>query len=217
MLLTPDQIRAGRALINWSQADLAQRSGLARPTIVNIETGVQAPELKTLEKIVKAFDEGGVHFGVNESVHLRAQNVKIYRGSAEVEGFFRGVHNFAKSTGGDIFVSNVDERTFEGSMSREFVQSYYARMTASNKNINFKILIKEGDDFMPASSYASYKWDPKERFADVPFYVYGDCLSIFLFLDEPIIISLYDQEAADTFKEKFLIQWKTALPVKKKK
>lgn len=62
MLITADQIRAARALKNWSQTDLAERTGLAVPTIANIELGKQIPGKNTIEKIIDAFSIGGINF-----------------------------------------------------------------------------------------------------------------------------------------------------------
>lgn len=62
MLITSDQIRAARALKNWSQTDLAERTGLAVPTIANIELGKQIPGKNTIEKIIDAFTIGGIIF-----------------------------------------------------------------------------------------------------------------------------------------------------------
>lgn len=62
MLITADQIRAARALKNWSQTDLAERTGLAVPTIANIELGKQIPGKNTIEKIIDAFTLGGIDF-----------------------------------------------------------------------------------------------------------------------------------------------------------
>lgn len=77
MLITADQIRAARALKNWSQTDLAERTGLAVPTIANIELGKQMPGKNTIEKIIDAFavaeitfTETGVEFDRNEIVSL---------------------------------------------------------------------------------------------------------------------------------------------------
>lgn len=65
MLITADQIRAARALKNWSQTDLAERTGLAVPTIANIELGKQVPGKNTIEKIIDAFSIGGIRFTAN--------------------------------------------------------------------------------------------------------------------------------------------------------
>lgn len=65
MLITADQIRAARALKNWSQTDLAERTGLAVPTIANIELGKQIPGKNTIEKIIDSFSLGGIRFTPN--------------------------------------------------------------------------------------------------------------------------------------------------------
>lgn len=217
MLITTDQIRAARALLNWSQAELAKYSGLARPTIVKIETETQAPELKSLEKIISAFQTAGVEFGLDESVSRKNQDVKIYRGIDEFPKFFEELYNHVKASGGMIVVSNVDERKWVGAQGNFFTSTYAKNMTAIRDKIDFRILIREGDDYMPASPYATYRWVPEEHFATVPFHVYDDRFSIFLFLDEPIILSVRDRAAADIYREKFLYQWKNALSIPKAK
>ena len=48
---TLDQIRAARALLNWSQSDLAERAGLSQTGIARIESGVNQPNVQTMENI----------------------------------------------------------------------------------------------------------------------------------------------------------------------
>ena len=50
--ITGNQMRAARALMNWSQSDLADKAGLWHPTIANIETGKTFGELITSMKEV---------------------------------------------------------------------------------------------------------------------------------------------------------------------
>lgn len=56
------QIKAGRALLGWSQAELARRSGVARATVARIEALMMLPRLDTVGKLRQAFREGGVLF-----------------------------------------------------------------------------------------------------------------------------------------------------------
>jgi len=56
------QIKAGRALLGWSQADLANRSGIARATVARIEALMMLPRLDTVGKLRQAFKDGGVIF-----------------------------------------------------------------------------------------------------------------------------------------------------------
>ncbi|MEJ0049981.1 MAG: helix-turn-helix domain-containing protein [Methylovirgula sp.] len=61
-MLTPAQIRAARALLNLSQDELAEASGLARQSIKNIERGVTDPRLSTAMMIKTTLEKAGVQF-----------------------------------------------------------------------------------------------------------------------------------------------------------
>jgi DNA-binding XRE family transcriptional regulator len=61
-MLTPAQIRAARALLNWSQAQLAEASEVASQSIKNIERGVTDPRLSTAMAIKTSLEKAGVQF-----------------------------------------------------------------------------------------------------------------------------------------------------------
>jgi len=63
-LITSGQIRAARALIKWTGADLAKASGVAFSTLMRLETGEGVPgaQAKTLDAIAKAFESAGIEF-----------------------------------------------------------------------------------------------------------------------------------------------------------
>ena len=56
------QLRAGRTLLGWSQAELARRAGVARPTVARIESLQMLPRLDTAGKLKQALRDGGVIF-----------------------------------------------------------------------------------------------------------------------------------------------------------
>lgn len=62
LMLTPAQIRAARALLNWSQVDLAAASGVALQSIKNIETGKTDPRLSTATALCRALETAGIIF-----------------------------------------------------------------------------------------------------------------------------------------------------------
>ncbi len=63
-MITSGQIRAGRALLKWTGADLAEKSGVAFSTIMRMETvdGVPNSTMKTIEAIKRAFENAGIEF-----------------------------------------------------------------------------------------------------------------------------------------------------------
>jgi DNA-binding XRE family transcriptional regulator len=62
-MLTAAQIRAARAMLAWTQADLGKASGVAEVTVKKIEAGTtDDPRSKTLAAIQRAFEKAGVVF-----------------------------------------------------------------------------------------------------------------------------------------------------------
>lgn len=61
-MLRPEQIRAARALVNWSRSDLAAALGISERTLASIESGESPIKAKYLRDIVAIFDGLGVEF-----------------------------------------------------------------------------------------------------------------------------------------------------------
>lgn len=60
--LSPAQCRAARALLPWSQDQLAEASGVAKATIANFELGKRTPYDRTLADIRAALEAAGIQF-----------------------------------------------------------------------------------------------------------------------------------------------------------
>ncbi|OWK18338.1 hypothetical protein AJ88_03950 [Mesorhizobium amorphae CCBAU 01583] len=73
--MTPAQTRAARALLNWSQPDLAKACGAGISTIRDFETGKRSPIVNNLNAIQRALETAGVEFipenGGGAGVRLR--------------------------------------------------------------------------------------------------------------------------------------------------
>lgn len=216
MLITRDQIRAARALLDWSQLDLAQRTGLARPTIVNIESGQQDPNTSTLDKIFQAFHAQDVEFGAHEAVRIKQTSVQTLLGREGFKSFFNDILlPHALTNAGQIFVSNVMPKFYRMCWP-EFYESDYVKQMAKLKEkvkdkLDHRLLTMEGDMSFPVSDYASYRWLPKQQFNAIPFYVFGDYVAIIFFMDEPVIFALKSKESADLYREKFEALWDKAI------
>jgi transcriptional regulator with XRE-family HTH domain len=71
------QVKAARALLGWSQADLAEWSGISKPTVARLETGEGdlGGYADTRDKILSALKAAGVIFieqnGEGPGVRLR--------------------------------------------------------------------------------------------------------------------------------------------------
>lgn len=76
-LTTIRQVKAARALLGWSQSDLAQYSGISEPTIARLEStdGELGGRGETVRKIRTALEKNGIEFieenGTGEGVRFR--------------------------------------------------------------------------------------------------------------------------------------------------
>jgi transcriptional regulator with XRE-family HTH domain len=74
-MITAEQCRAARGLLNWSQQDLAQHAGIGVVTVHQFEAGASQPRRATLDVIRRAFEAAGVEFidanGGGPGVRLR--------------------------------------------------------------------------------------------------------------------------------------------------
>ncbi len=63
-MITSGQIRAARALLDWSRAHLSEKSGVGISALMRLESsnGVPGGHLKTLESVRVAFENAGIEF-----------------------------------------------------------------------------------------------------------------------------------------------------------
>jgi len=81
MSLTPEQSRAARGLLDWSQTELGARSNLSESTIRDFEKGRRVPSANNLAAIQAALGAAGVLFisenGEGPGVRLRKSAADI--------------------------------------------------------------------------------------------------------------------------------------------
>jgi DNA-binding XRE family transcriptional regulator len=74
------QCRAARALLNWTQLDLAQRAGVSIGTIRGFETDQSSPIPATLAALRAALEKAGVEFIDDDQPGVR---MKRWKGKAK--------------------------------------------------------------------------------------------------------------------------------------
>ena len=82
--MTPEQSRAARAWLNWSQTDLADRASVSISCVCSFEVGRHIPQHETLTAMRTALEQGGVRFVVADGLALG-----IIRADAGIWRFYR--------------------------------------------------------------------------------------------------------------------------------
>jgi transcriptional regulator with XRE-family HTH domain len=80
LMVSAEQCRAARALLDWSQADLAEKAGVGIVTVRQLEAGSHDARRATLQVIKHALELAGVEFidenGGGPGVRLRKRHQK---------------------------------------------------------------------------------------------------------------------------------------------
>ncbi|WP_109671806.1 helix-turn-helix domain-containing protein [Mesorhizobium loti] len=69
-LLSADQSRAARALLNWSRVRLAAKANLSEMTIRDFENGFRKPRPHNIAAIRQALEDAGIVFNVEGAPSL---------------------------------------------------------------------------------------------------------------------------------------------------
>ncbi len=82
------QIKAARAILDWSREDLARLTGLSVNTIRNLETGHISPRGSTVDVIRQAVEDAGLEFTDDEGIKRRKKDIAVFQGADSCDVFF---------------------------------------------------------------------------------------------------------------------------------
>lgn len=210
MFITLEQIRAGRALLRWTQKDLAARAGLNDDQVHNFEGG-RSRSLEVLEAIHRAFSVHGIEFTDGEGVRRKINQVYTLTGRDGFLRFFDDVYEVAKThKNPDICVTNTNEEIYDKWLG-DYVSVHEKRM--ENINVRPRVLIRSGDLNLSSAKYCVYRSVPENQFVDdVPLYIYGDKSSFVEFQDDNVIVTVVENRIiSESLRKLFEVSWRNSL------
>ena len=205
---TIEQIRAARALLDWSQSDLADHAGLSQTGIARIENGTNQPNTTTLNKIRNAFENAEIEFLGSSGVRRNTGEIKIYRGADGFKRFMDDLYEVAKTEGGQICLHNARPANWIKWLGEDWFSMHSKRMAAISDKIDFRITAEEGTKDFISNSFAEYRLFPAELFNDQSFYTYGKKLAFVSFSKDDVTVSVLNNKSfSDGFRILFNIAW----------
>ncbi len=200
MLINADQIRAARALKNWSQADLARRVDMATPSIGNIEAGKHNPTRQTQDAIQDAFENEGVEF-IEGGVRKKQDLIRIYEGDDCYLKLLDDVYYTLKNIESpELLISCADDR-----VSPPPVNEAYRRMR--KMGVKMRQLVEEGNTYL-MGPVDEYRYVPKDFFINRVMVIYGEKVALVLDQETKIVI-FRDEIMAYVQRNLFNLLWIT--------
>lgn len=215
-MITIQQIKAARSLLNWKQADLAAISGISVPAIAKIEMGNGNPRQTTLAALKNAFENSGIDFLGTHGVDQRPErfSIEILYGKESAFKIWDDVeHAFRDGTGGELLISNLDERPFFKLYGKRMKDMFRRREAL---NITTRALVKDKEDFflMPLECHRAV---PPMIFGPLVYFLYADRMAIADFTASPRFILINNKSLADTFRTQFEFNWSIGKKIDEKK
>ncbi len=210
------QIKAARVMLDWSQEDLAKKSGMSKAAIANIERGSASPRQDTLDLLQQTFELNGVVFLQPSGVQLIGErfDLKIWEGRESQFKLWADIaKEFAEGKGGILYIANVSDVPVAERYPKEAL-AYIKKM--DSLNVERRILLCEGDHDILVDQPQWYRQIPKILFDQNPYYVYGDKV-VFLFWELQRIVRIDNINMARGFRNQFNRNWELSKPLKNHK
>lgn len=208
-MISSSQCRAARALLNWSQPDLATRCDMHVQTISNFESDNSTPSKTTLSKITNILEQAGIAFLDDDGVRRRQLAVQQYQGSEGFRAFMDDIYQTLKDKGGDMCLLNARPDFWLKWLGKEWYETVHIpRMEALLDKIDFRVTIREGDYNFIGNRFGEYRWIPEKIWDDNSFYSYGDKIGFLSFDNNTVeILVLHQKKFAENYRFLFNLVW----------
>ncbi|PZQ45741.1 MAG: XRE family transcriptional regulator [Micavibrio aeruginosavorus] len=206
-MLKPEQSRAARGLLGWTQQDLAEASGVHKNLILKFERGGADILATSLEVINQAFERAEIEFPDSVSVRKKTDHVELLKGEDALKRLWQDILNTLKSDGGEVLITNVDEKRTENIEKK----ALHDHLNALKENNITERLLSCVDDTYFLMPQECYRWISKELFTfGTSTYVYKDKVAMQLWQSSMIIL-VHSREAYMAEKARFEDLWSRAM------
>jgi len=216
-IISSRQIKAARALLDWSQDDLAEASGLSIATIRKIESGHTSPRGNTNEQLRAAFEKLGLEFWEPGGVRFRPEEITVYEGLDGTKRFFEDVYQTLNKEGGEALTITPDSKRVLHAepFYEEFAKMYFERMNAIKHKSSVKCIQTENRTDVAAPAYCEYRFLSQKLIGPIFYYIHGDKVSFKMFRGKtfPKTIVITSKELSDQYREHFYALWDQAVPI----
>lgn len=206
-------MRAARALLDFSQEEVAKAIHVATNTFSKIESGKSGISIEHMKDIQRFYEQHGIEFIPNDGIRKRQGQIIEYKNAEGFRAFMDDVYETVRTQGGLICVHNVSPDNWIKWLGKEWNAAHTERMLKIKKSFDYRITIKK-NDYNLIGRHAEYRWLPERSWNDQSFYAYGDRLALMLFEPEAVNIRvIHSKQFAAGFRALFSLAWEHIPPI----
>ena len=209
-MISPRQVKAARALLDWTQTDLAKASGLHLNAINKLEKGLSEPRSATMERIRNACETAGIRFRGLRGVEMKADTFEMAR--FEGPDFMR---HFVDNELAGLQGPN-DEGLYFILDEGFFAEADAAQVARFNKNrikrgFRERYITKKNDKTYRRADKEFYRWLPDKALGTIAYAILGNRVAFLQWKTQELII-IRNKSLAMTFTNQFEFLWAQAHP-----
>lgn len=207
-MISLEQIRGARGVLNWTQRQLAKAAGLSLRTLNSIEHGQSVPRMDTLNAIQAAFEANHILFGTDHGVKLLGERLEIekYEGPTCQEILLNDAIDQLRGRGGIYYSNCPDEDKFDA-VNTKVMDKFYADCHAYG--IKDFLLVEKGfTQFVGRPSH--YRWTSPDVLGRLSYSIYHDTVTFIIFEPTARIVIIRCKAIADYFLAQLKANWDTA-------
>jgi transcriptional regulator with XRE-family HTH domain len=206
--ITSRQIRAARALVDLSQAELAKAAEVSRSHIADIENEKTNPTPELMSRIRKVLENSRVEFLLQDGVRLLnpllAQDDRPGANKRLLDDIYLVASQFKlRGNTSDILIFGVQEEDAQNSVGH-YLTDHLERLKLAG--LHEKILCGPNTHTFvaPRSSYRRLpRLDPSQN----PICIYGDKIAVVHWSPKEFVITITSEPIASAFRAMFYLIW----------
>ena len=205
-MITVPQIKAARALLSWTQRDLAKLSGISFASIAQIESGAGNPRTGTMRILQQTFEKYNLEFSDDPGLRLRREpfDVKVWQGHEAMLLCWQDIEA-SLNDGGELLISCVDDALWKSLYPQEMLDMYASRTKLGITTLGLLTDPEKNHSNWPSKNYRIVPAEATSPHA--PYYVYLDKVAIIKMRDPVQIVLIKNPTLAESFRMQFWYHW----------
>jgi len=205
-------MKAARALLDWSQEDLAETAKLCVATIRNLEKGSLSP--RSANDVRKALENSGLEFYANNGLGYRKSSTQVFEGTDATDMFYVDLLETVKKSEGVVSVVCRSQELFLKSLGVTNSINH-DRLKDICEFENIQCLLSEAQNASHFDESAQFRVLPKHYMGCSIYFAYGDRYAIALKEDGFAFRYVVFQSISSVrmFLNEFFPLWNSAVPL----